>query len=47
MHVGGVPLAQHPSGLWLMLADAGWCWLVLAFTAAVTAALAWLLLRLQ
>ncbi len=37
MNVGGVPLAQHPSGFWL----------VLAFTAAVTAALAWLLLRLQ
>jgi zinc transporter len=37
MNVGGVPLAQHAHGFWI----------VLAFTAAVTATIAWLLLRLQ
>jgi zinc transporter len=37
MNVGGVPLAQHPHGFWL----------VLGFTATVTATLAWRLLRLQ
>jgi zinc transporter len=37
MNVGGVPLSQHPHGFWV----------VLAFTALVTGAIAWLLLRLQ
>jgi zinc transporter len=37
MNVGGVPLSQHPHGFWV----------VLLFTALVTGALAWLLLRLQ
>ena len=37
MNVGGVPLAQHPHGFWV----------VLGFTALVTGGLAWLLLRLQ
>jgi zinc transporter len=37
MNVGGVPLSQHPHGFWL----------VLGFTALVTGAIAWLLLRLQ
>ncbi|KQV49617.1 magnesium transporter CorA [Massilia sp. Root335] len=37
MNVGGVPLAQHPHGFWV----------VLGFTALVTGAIAWLLLRLQ
>lgn len=37
MNVGGVPLSQHPHGFWV----------VLGFTALVTGALAWLLLRLQ
>jgi zinc transporter len=37
MNVGGVPLAQHAHGFWI----------VLAFTAMFTGAVAWLLLRLQ
>nr|WP_036228183.1 transporter [Massilia sp. JS1662] len=37
MNVGGVPLSQHPQGFWL----------VLGFTALVTGAIAWVLLRLQ
>jgi len=37
MNVGGVPLAQHAHGFWI----------VLGFTAAFTGAVAWLLLRLQ
>jgi zinc transporter len=37
MNVGGVPLAQHAHGFWI----------VLGFTATVTALIAWLLLRLQ
>ena len=37
MNVGGVPLAQHPNGFWI----------VLGVTGVVTAALGWLLLRLQ
>jgi zinc transporter len=37
MNVGGVPLSQHPHGFWV----------VLGFTALVTGAIAWLLLRLQ
>jgi zinc transporter len=37
MNVGGVPLAQHEHGFWV----------VLGFTAAVTGLVAWLLLRLQ
>jgi len=37
MNVGGVPLAQHEHGFWI----------VLAFTAMFTGAVAWLLLRLQ
>jgi zinc transporter len=37
MNVGGVPLAQHAHGFWI----------VLGCTAAFTAAVAWLLLRLQ
>lgn len=37
MNVGGVPLAQHPHGFWV----------VLGFTTLVTGGLAWLLLRLQ
>jgi zinc transporter len=37
MNVGGMPLAQHAHGFWV----------VLGFTAAVTGAVAWLLLRLQ
>lgn len=37
MNVGGVPLSGHPHGFWL----------VLGFTACVTGAIAWLLLRLQ
>jgi zinc transporter len=37
MNVGGVPLAGHPHGFWM----------VLAFTGAFTGAAGWLLLRLQ
>ena len=37
MNVGGVPLAQHPHGFWV----------VLGFTGLFTGAVAWLLLRLQ
>jgi zinc transporter len=37
MNVGGVPLAQHEHGFWI----------VLAFTAMFTGVVAWLLLRLQ
>jgi len=37
MNVGGIPLAQHAHGFWI----------VLAFTAAFTGGAAWLLLRLQ
>jgi zinc transporter len=37
MNVGGVPLSQHVHGFWI----------VLAFTATVTGAIAWVLLRLQ
>ena len=37
MNVGGMPLAQHPNGFWI----------VLAFTATFTGGVAWLLLRLQ
>lgn len=37
MNVGGVPLAQHANGFWI----------VLGFTALFTAVVAWLLLRLQ
>jgi len=37
MNVGGVPLSQHAHGFWI----------VLGFTATVTGAIAWLLLRLQ
>jgi zinc transporter len=37
MNVGGVPLAQHEHGFWI----------VLGFTAMFTGAVAWLLLRLQ
>lgn len=37
MNVGGVPLAQHAHGFWI----------VLGFTASFTAVVAWLLLRLQ
>jgi zinc transporter len=37
MHVGGVPLSRHPHGFRL----------VPGFTALVTGAIAWLLLRLQ
>jgi zinc transporter len=37
MNVGGVPLARHAHGFWI----------VLGFTATFTAAVAWLLLRLQ
>jgi zinc transporter len=37
MNVGGMPLAQHPHGFWV----------VLGFTATVTGIVAWLLLRLQ
>ena len=37
MNVGGIPLSQHAQGFWI----------VLAFTAAFTGGVAWLLLRLQ
>jgi zinc transporter len=37
MNVGGIPLAQHEHGFWI----------VLACTGAITSTLAWLLLRLQ